>query len=40
MEKGILLLSLDFELFWGVQDGHTYDDNGSNAQKFVLKKVD
>lgn len=31
MEKGILLLSLDFELFWGVQDGHTYDDYGSNV---------
>lgn len=29
--KGTLLVSLDFELFWGVQDRHTYDDYGQNV---------
>lgn len=29
--KGTLLVSLDFELFWGVQDCHTYDDYGQNV---------
>ncbi len=31
MSKGTLLVSLDFELFWGVQDCHTYDDYGQNV---------
>lgn len=31
MCKGTLLVSLDFELFWGVQDGHTYEDYGQNV---------
>lgn len=29
--KGTLLISLDFELFWGVQDGHTFDTYGENV---------
>ena len=31
MNKGTLLISLDFELFWGVQDCHTYEDYGDNV---------
>lgn len=31
MGKGTLLVPLDFELFWGVQDCHTYDDYGQNV---------
>ncbi len=31
MNTGILLISLDFELFWGVQDCHTYEDYGDNV---------
>lgn len=31
MSKGTLLVSLDFELFWGVQDCHTYEDYGANV---------
>lgn len=31
MNKGTLLVSLDFELFWGVQDCHTYDTYGENV---------
>lgn len=31
MSKGILLISLDFELFWGVHDCHTYDTYGENV---------
>lgn len=31
MDKGTLLISLDFELFWGVLDCHTYDSYGKNV---------
>lgn len=31
MSKGTLLISLDFELFWGVHDCHTYDTYGENV---------
>lgn len=31
MERGIFLVSLDFELFWGVHDCHTYDTYGENV---------
>lgn len=31
MRKGSLIISLDFELFWGVQDCHTYDNYGKNV---------
>lgn len=31
MNKGTLLISLDFELFWGVQDRHTYQDYGDSV---------
>lgn len=31
MNKGTLLISLDFELFWGVHDCHTYDTYGENV---------
>lgn len=43
MKKGTLLVSLDFELFWGVQDCHTYDTYGKNVlggRKAVSKLLD
>lgn len=43
MNNGTLLVSLDFELFWGVQDCHTYDTYGENVlggRKAVSKLLD
>ena len=29
--EGCLIVSLDFELFWGMQDGHTLEDYQENV---------
>lgn len=43
MKPGTLLVSLDFELFWGVQDCHTYETYGNNVlggRKAIPKLLD
>ena len=37
-KKGTLIVSLDFELFWGMQDGHTlasYEANVKGGRKAI-----
>ena len=43
LEKGVLVVSLDFELFWGVHDCHTYETYGKNVlggRKAIPKLLD